>query len=125
MLPTATVKETAKVIDFANYMDKSTKKYIRRSSVQQIYKLTAYNTTKTSTSLSNFSVKMQYSFFVNNLPVAASMDKLMEEAHIIRKMSEVIQKEINQSLNRQKQSFKGVLMKRCPEICSKFTGEHI
>ena len=43
-------------------------------------------------------------------------------AGMIRKMSEVIQKQINQSL--QKKSFKGVLIKRCSEICSKFTVEH-
>ena len=46
-------------------------------------------------------------------------------AHMIRKMSEVIQKQRNQSLNIQKQSFKGVHIKRCSEICSKFTGEHL
>ena len=38
-------------------------------------------------------------------------------------MSEVIQKQRNQSLNIQKQSFKDVLKKRCSEICSKFTAE--
>ena len=38
---------------------------------------------------------------------------------MIRKMSEVIQKQRNQSLNIQKQYFKGVLMKRCTEICSR------
>ena len=40
-------------------------------------------------------------------------------------LSEVMQKQRNQSLNIQKQSFKGVLIKRCSEICSKFTGEHL
>ena len=40
-------------------------------------------------------------------------------AHMIRKMNEVIQKQRNQSLNIQKQSFKGVLMKRCSEISSR------
>ena len=43
-------------------------------------------------------------------------------AHMIREMSEVIQKQRNQSLNIQKQSFKGV---RCFEICSRSTGEHL
>ena len=47
------------------------------------------------------------------------------KAHMIRKMSEVIQKQRNQSLNIQKQSFKGVLIKRRSEIYSKFTGEHL
>ena len=46
-------------------------------------------------------------------------------AHMIRKMSEAIQKQRNQSLNIQKQSFKDVLIKRCSEIYSKFTGEHL
>ena len=41
------------------------------------------------------------------------------KSHMIRKMSEVIQKQRNQSLNIQKQSFKGVLMKRYSEICSR------
>ena len=41
------------------------------------------------------------------------------KAHMIRKMSEVIQKQINQSLNTQKQSFKGVTMKRCSEISNR------
>ena len=41
------------------------------------------------------------------------------KGHMIRKMSEVIQKQRNQSLNIQKQSFKGVLMKRCSEISSR------
>ena len=40
-------------------------------------------------------------------------------------MSEVRQKQRNQSLNIQEQSFKGVLIKRCSEICSKFTGKHL
>ena len=44
-------------------------------------------------------------------------------AKVIRKTSEVIQKQRNQIL--QKQSFKGVLVKRCSEICSKLTGEHL
>ena len=47
------------------------------------------------------------------------------KANMISKMSEVLQKQINQSLNIQKQSHKGVLIRRCYEICSKFTGEHL
>ena len=35
------------------------------------------------------------------------------KAHMIRKMGEVIQKQRNQSLNIQKQSLKGVFIKRC------------
>ena len=67
---------------------------------------------------------MQDSFFIEDLPVAASTDQLMVEyqsSHDV-KMSEVIQ---NQSLNIQKPSFKGVLIKGCSEICSRFTGEHL
>ena len=41
------------------------------------------------------------------------------KAHMIRKMSEVIQKQRDQSLNKQKQSFKGVPMKRCSEISNR------
>ena len=41
------------------------------------------------------------------------------------KTSEVIQKQRNQSLNIQKQSFKGDLIKRCSELNSKITGEHL
>ena len=63
---------------------------------------------------------MQYSFFVEDLPVAASADQYM-----IRKMSEVIQKQWNQSLGIQKKSLKGALIKRCSEIGSKFTAEHL
>ena len=37
------------------------------------------------------------------------------KANRIRKVSEVIQKQRNQSLSIQKQSFKGVLIKRCSE----------
>ena len=37
------------------------------------------------------------------------------KANRIRKISEVIQKQRNQSLSIQKQSFKGVLIKRCSE----------
>ena len=37
------------------------------------------------------------------------------KANMIRKISEVIQKQRNQSLSIQKQSFKGVLIKRCSE----------
>ena len=51
----------------------------------------------------------------------ASTDQLIEEyenSHE-RKMSEVIQKQRNQSLNIQKQSCKGVLMERCSEISSR------
>ena len=40
------------------------------------------------------------------------------KAHMIHKMSEVIQKQRNQSLNIQKLSFKGVPMKRCCEMSS-------
>ena len=51
---------------------------------------------------------MQYSFFVEDLTVTASTNHLMEnmKAHMIRKMSEVIQKQRNQSLNIQKHSSK-------------------
>ena len=52
---------------------------------------------------------MQCRFFVEDLPVAAS----------------VIQKQWNQSLSIQKQSLKGVLIKRCSEIGSKFAGEQL
>ena len=38
------------------------------------------------------------------------------KAYMIRKISEVEKKQRNQSLNIQKQSFKGILMKRCSEI---------
>ena len=67
---------------------------------------------------------MQDSFFIEDLPVAASTDQLMVEYQSLHdvKMSEVIQ---NQSLNIQKKSFKGVLIKGCSEICSRFTGEHL
>ena len=41
------------------------------------------------------------------------------------KASEVIQKQRDQSLNIQKHCSKGVLIKRCSEIGSKFTGEHL
>ena len=41
------------------------------------------------------------------------------KAHMIRKMSEAIQKQRNESLTIQTQSFKGVLMKRCSEISSR------
>ena len=41
------------------------------------------------------------------------------KAHLIRKMSEVIQKQRNENLTIQTQSFKGVLMKRCSEISSR------
>ena len=44
---------------------------------------------------------------------------------MIRRMREVIQMQRNQSLNKQKQSFKGVLIKSCFEICTKFTGEYL
>ena len=37
------------------------------------------------------------------------------KANRIRKISEVIQKQRNQSLSIKKQSFKGVLLKRCSE----------
>ena len=48
------------------------------------------------------------------------------KANMIRKMSEVIQKQRNQSLNIQKQSFKGVLIKWCSsEISCQFKGEHL
>ena len=47
------------------------------------------------------------------------------KAIMIRKMREVIQMQRNQSLNKEKQSFKGVLIKRFFEICSKFTGQHL
>ena len=47
------------------------------------------------------------------------------KANMIRKMSEKIQKQRNQSLSIQKQFFKGVLIKRCSEIWSQFTGEHL
>ena len=44
---------------------------------------------------------MQYSFFIEDLWVAASMDQLMEEyeAHMTPKMSEVMQKQKNESFN--------------------------
>ena len=54
-------------------------KYMWRSWIYKICKLTNYNTTKTWTSSSNFRVKMQYSSFVEDLPVAASGNQLMEE----------------------------------------------
>ena len=47
------------------------------------------------------------------------------KAHMISKTCEVIQKQRNQSLNIQKQSFKGDLIKRCSELNRKFTGEHL
>ena len=47
------------------------------------------------------------------------------KAHMIHEINEVIQRQRNQSLNIQKQSFKGVLIKRCSEICSQFTGENL
>ena len=47
------------------------------------------------------------------------------KASMIPKMSEVIQKQRNSSLNIQKRSFKSVLTKGCSEICGKFTGEHL
>ena len=39
---------------------------------------------------------------------------------MMRKMSEVIQKQRKQSLNIQKQSLEGVLIKRCSEICNTY-----
>ena len=44
---------------------------------------------------------MQYNIFVEDLPVAAFTDQLMEnmKAHMVHNMSEVIQKQRNQSLN--------------------------
>ena len=60
-------------------MAKIIEKYMCRSSFSKICKFANYNTTKTWTSSSNLWVKMQYSFFVEDLPVAASTDKLMEE----------------------------------------------
>ena len=56
--------------------------------------------------------------------MAASTEQLMK-AHMIGKMSELIQRQRNQSLNVQKESLEGVLLKRCSEICNKFTGEHL
>ena len=57
---------------------------------------------------------MQCSFFVEDLPMAAFTDQLMEEyeSQYTYKIREVIQKQRYRSLNIQKQSFKGVLMKR-------------
>ena len=63
---------------------------------------------------------MQRSFFVEDLPVAASADQYM-----ILKMSEAIQKQWNQSLSIQKQALRGVLTKRFCELGRKFTGEHL
>ena len=54
---------------------------------------------------------MQHSFFVEDLPVAASADQYM-----ILKMGEAIQKQWNQSLSIQKQALKGVLTKRFSEL---------
>ena len=76
--------------------------------------------------IENTSGEVQFSRIVNLLNTALLTNQWKSmKAHMIRKMSDVIQKQRNQSLNLQNQSFKVVFIKRCSEICSKFTGEHL